>query len=76
MAPKPDRRLGFVKAEYRSAAGLVKSAWRFEGADWIWAFTVPEGATADVTLPGETAATRYGAGDHTVRRALDLRAAK
>ena len=27
MKPLPDRRLGYVKAEYKSAAGLVKSAW-------------------------------------------------
>ena len=53
MAPKPDRRLGCVTAEYKSAAGLVKSAWRYEGEKWIWEFTVPEGATATVTVPGE-----------------------
>ena len=66
MAPKPDRRLGYVKAEYKSAAGLVKSAWRYEGDKWIWDFTVPEGATADVTLPGESAAKRYSTGSYTV----------
>ena len=71
MAPKPDRRLGSVTAEYKSAAGLVKSAWRFEGKDWIWAFTIPEGATADVTLPGEATATRYDAGAHVIRRTVD-----
>ena len=36
MAPNPDRRLGYVKAEYRSAAGLIKSAWRYEGDEWVW----------------------------------------
>ena len=64
MAPKPDRRLGFVKAEYKSAAGLIRSAWRYEGDKWIWDFTVPEGATASVTLPGETAAKEYGPGSY------------
>ena len=67
MAPRPDRRLGFVKAEYRSAAGLVKSSWRYEGDEWVWEFTVPEGATAVVTLPGETAATEYSPGSYTSR---------
>ena len=66
MSPKPDRRLGFVKAEYRSAAGLVKSAWRYEGDKWTWEFTVPEGATASVTLPGETVARDYAPGSYTV----------
>ena len=68
MAPKPDRRLGFVKAEYASAAGLVKSAWRYEGSAWVWEFTVPEGATADVTLPGENESRRYVSGDYVIRR--------
>ena len=68
MKPVPDRRLGFVKASYRSAAGLIESHWRYEGDEWVWTFTVPQGAVADVTLPGETASREYGAGTHTVRR--------
>ena len=55
MKPVPDRRVGRVKAEYRSAAGMVTSAWRYEGDKWIWDFSVPEGATALVTVPGEAA---------------------
>ena len=70
MRPIPDRRLGFVKAEYKSAAGLVKSAWRYDGDKWLWDFTVPEGATASVTLPGETSAKKYGGGDHHVEMML------
>ena len=66
MKPVPDKRLGHVTAEYRSVAGLVKSAWRYEGEKWIWDFTVPEGATASVTLPGQATATKYGPGDHHV----------
>ena len=68
MAPKPDRRLGYVKAEYRSAAGLVKSAWHYEGDTWFWEFSVPTGATADVTLPGEKVPHRYMAGSYAIRR--------
>jgi len=76
MAPNPDLRLGFVKAEYKSAAGLIKSHWRYEctqmdwGMKWVWDFTIPEGATADVTLPGETASKRYTAGSYHVVRQL------
>ena len=66
MAPKPDRRLGFVKAEYKSAAGLIKSHWRYDGDEWVWDFTIPDGATATVTLPGETASKEYAAGRHHV----------
>ena len=68
MAPKPDRRLGHVKAEYKSAEGLIKSAWRYEGDDWIWEFTVPMGATADVTLPGENTPHHYMAGNYVIRK--------
>ena len=68
MAPVPDRRLGYVKAEYRSAAGLVRSAWRYEGDKWIWSFTVPEGAKAKVRLPGETAFAEYKPGSYEIVR--------
>ena len=68
MAPLPSKRLGFVKAEYRSRAGLIKSAWRYEGEKWIWDFTIPEGAKASVTLPGESAAKPYAAGTYHIER--------
>ena len=70
MSPKPDRRLGWVSAEYRSAAGLVKSAWRYAGDEWIWNFTVPEGATALVTVPGDPKPVVYKGGDYTIKRKL------
>ncbi len=66
MMPVPDKRLGFLTAEYKSAAGLIRSAWRYEGDKWIWDFTIPAGATATVTLPGDTCSTDYSAGSYTV----------
>ena len=66
MRPIPDKRLGFVKAQYNSAAGVIKSAWRYEGDKWIWEFTIPEGATASVTLPGECEATTYTSGTYKI----------
>lgn len=66
MKPIPDKRLGHIQAEYQSAAGLIKSAWRYEGDQWIWNFTIPEGATASVTLPGETEAKEYKAGTYQI----------
>ncbi len=68
MAPIPDKRLGYVKAEYNSTAGLIKSAWRYEGEQWIWEFTIPEGATATVTLPGEDVSRIYQSGTYTVTK--------
>ena len=68
MRPIPDKRLGHVSAEYNSAAGLIKSAWRYEGDKWIWEFTIPEGAKATVTLPGESTSKEYGSGTHKVEK--------
>ena len=66
MKPIPDKRLGFVKAEYNSAAGIIKSAWKYEGNKWIWDFTIPEGATATVILPGETTSKEYKSGTYQI----------
>ena len=71
MAPVPDRRLGFVKAEYRSAAGLIKSAWRYKGDEWLWEFTVPADTTATVTVPGETPRPYQPGSWRIVRQAKD-----
>lgn len=68
MKPVPDKRLGHLEAEYQSAAGLIKSAWKYEGEKWVWNFTVPAGATATVTLPGETTAKEYEAGSYTITK--------
>ncbi|MGM9620903.1 MAG: family 78 glycoside hydrolase catalytic domain [Bacteroidaceae bacterium] len=70
MKPVPDRGLGFLKAEYKSAAGVIKSEWKYEGDKWTWKFTIPEGATATVTLPGESEGKEYEAGSHTVEKQL------
>ena len=70
MAPVPDKRLGFVKASYKSAAGLIKSEWKYEGNKWVWKFTIPQGSTATVTLPGETQSKEYKAGSYSVEKTL------
>ena len=68
MSPKPDRRIGFVKANYKSVAGLIKSEWRYEGDKWTWKFTVPDGSTASVLIPGETEYQTYQSGEYTIVR--------
>lgn len=68
LHPRPDRRLGFVTAQYRTPQGLVKSAWRYENDLWLWDFTIPEGSTAKVTVPGETEAKIYAPGTYHVQR--------
>ena len=68
MKPIPDKRLGHLEAEYKSAAGTIKSAWKYEGDKWIWNFTVPKGATATVTLPGGNGSKEYKAGKYTIEQ--------
>ena len=68
MKPVPDKRLGHLDAEYHSAAGLIKSSWKYEGNQWIWEFTIPKGATAMVVLPGETEAKNYSSGSYKIVR--------
>ena len=68
LKPVPDKRLGHLEASYRSAAGLIESRWNFEGDAWTWTFTIPEGTTATVFLPGEDGPEDYPAGTYTVRR--------
>ena len=70
MKPVPDKRLGWIKAEYPSAAGLVKSSWKFEGDSWTWKFTVPKGVTATVTVPGESESKDYKSGTYTIVKQL------
>ena len=70
MRPIPDRRLGYLDASYRSAAGLIKSSWKYEGNEWVWTFTIPQGATATVTLPGEEKGKDYDAGTYTIKKQL------
>lgn len=64
MKPVPDKRLGYVTAEYPSAAGLIKSSWKYEGDTCVWDFTIPQGARATVTLPGQTQGKEYAAGTY------------
>lgn len=69
MKPMPDPRLGFVKAEYKSAAGPITSEWHYDdNGTWIWDFTIPQGSVAEVTLPGETESHEYGAGHHHIEK--------
>ena len=68
MKPMPDRRLGHLDAVYPSAVGTIESHWRYEGNEWIWTFKIPEGATATVTLPGESETKEYSSGTYTLRK--------
>ena len=70
MSPIPDKRLGYIKASYQSVSGVIKSEWHYEGDEWIWNFTIPEGCTATVTLPGSKESSCYTAGSYTLSMTL------
>ncbi len=69
LRPVPDKRLGYIDAEYESRSGLIRSSWRYgqsaEGNDiCVWTFTTP--VTADVWIPGSKTSTEYAPGTYTV----------
>ena len=70
LKPVPDKRLGSLEASFNSASGLIKSSWKYSGDNWMWDFTIPEGATASVTLPGEDSAKEYESGSYSVSKQL------
>ena len=71
LNPLPDRRLGHLDAQFKSLSGTIKSAWKYEGDQWVWTFTIPEGVTAFVTLPGEEGDGKdYEAGTYTLELTL------
>lgn len=67
MKPVPDKGLGYLDAEFKSPAGLIRSSWKYEGDVCVWTFTIPAGSTASVTIPGDDTAKEYTAGTYTVR---------
>lgn len=68
MKPIPDKRLGSIEVVYNSVSGTIKSSWRYEGDKWIWEFSIPDGCTASVTIPGESESREYISGDYKIVR--------
>lgn len=66
LSPKPDPRLGFVRASLRNTkGGTISSEWSYN-ADGvcIWTFTIPEGTNAKVRINGKCA--KYDSGTYSV----------
>ncbi len=51
FSPHPGGELNHADAEFLSMYGPVKSAWKFDGGDFVYEITVPANTTASVTLP-------------------------
>ena len=67
VAPVPDGRLHHAEGSYRSRAGLIRSAWRYEADKLVFDISVP--TTAQIRLPDGTV---YEAepGEHRYETAL------
>ena len=64
IRPYPDKRLGYVCAEYQSPFGNIVSEWKYDGDRIIFNVEIPANATAEIILPD---GQRYevGAGAYT-----------
>ncbi|NEW81600.1 MAG: family 78 glycoside hydrolase catalytic domain [Mariniphaga sp.] len=51
LAPHPGGELKNASAEFSSMYGLIKSAWKLEGEDFVYEIVIPANTTASVTLP-------------------------
>jgi alpha-L-rhamnosidase len=51
MQPHAVAGLDYVKAGYKSPLGLIKSHWRFDRDDFVWAITIPANSGATVYIP-------------------------
>lgn len=51
IAPKPNYQIPWVKASVRTAAGVIKSAWKIEEKELTISVTVPFDTTASLILP-------------------------
>jgi alpha-L-rhamnosidase len=72
IAPHPCRRLGFARCEIKTVKGLLISEWRYTEDGICYAFTVPQGTTAEISLPnGETQTVSGGEYRYTVAEEID-----
>ncbi len=62
IAPEPDPCLGYARAQWDSPAGVVRSAWRYEGNVLRFTGVVP--VPAEIRLPDGTT-HRIGAGEYS-----------
>ena len=51
LAPMPTHDLQWVKAQYRSPYGSIKSEWKIENGSFCYMFTIPANSSAQVNIP-------------------------
>lgn len=65
IAPVPGGGLTRAEARYDSVLGPASSAWHRDGEVFTLTVEIPQGATAEVQLPGDGEPIRVGPGSHT-----------
>lgn len=55
IVPMPDYRIENCDAKLRAASGLIESAWKIDGKQLKFKFTVPFDAEAEIVLPNASA---------------------
>ena len=55
IAPKPDKRLGYVKASFESPLGDVGVLWKAVDDSFTYEIDIPSNVTATIILPGKEA---------------------
>lgn len=60
ICPVPDDRIDWAKASLETRNGTVKSGWKHEDGKIVYEITIPDGATADITIDGETVSVSGG----------------
>ncbi len=54
IAPHPDRRLGFLEADYETPFGHIRVSWRYDRDGRLtWDYSVPKGISCKVVAPPE-----------------------
>ncbi|MBR0240036.1 MAG: family 78 glycoside hydrolase catalytic domain [Bacteroidales bacterium] len=53
LAPHRIDGINHLKASYKSVAGEIKSEWSVNGDKCSWSFTIPDGTSATVSVPGK-----------------------
>lgn len=63
--PILSERLDYVRAEFESPRGLVRSGWSRSGSDFLIEVSVPPGSTGEVRIRGEI--SHVGPGNHSFK---------
>ena len=66
IAPKAGGKFTFVKCEYQSVYGKVKSGWKRENGKTVYTVTIPSNTTAKIVLPDGERTVHAGEYEYTV----------